>query len=170
MPKTLSGKIDIGAVMQLVETLDLANRQSPLGYKKVVSLSSGVGADQADLLFHDRRTLAASGTENLDLAGGTLMDPLQAGLTFARLRAVIVAAASANANNVLVASDGVAGVPLFIALGDGVAVRPGGIFCFVARDAVGVLVTPATGDLLTITNGGAGTPVTYDVVLVGCSA
>ena len=48
----------------------------------------------------------------------------------------------------------------------GAAVRPGGEALFVAP-GTGWTVTPATGDLLRILNGGAGTPVTYDIMIIG---
>ena len=62
------------------------------------------------------------------------------------------------------------GVPLFLAAGDGLPVKPGGAFLWVAPDATGVAVTASTGDLLTITNSGAGSAVTYYIVVLGASA
>jgi len=61
-------------------------------------------------------------------------------------------------------------VPLFLAASDGISVRPGGLFCWAAPDATAVAVTAGTGDLLAIANSGAGTSVTYDVVIIGSSA
>ncbi|MDQ5917570.1 MAG: hypothetical protein QG660_681, partial [Pseudomonadota bacterium] len=43
--------------------------------KTEITLTPGTSSGNADLIFMDTRTLAASATENLDLAG-SLVDPL----------------------------------------------------------------------------------------------
>ena len=150
--------------------LDLATVTMPLTIDKQVRLASGTGAGQADRIWSDTRTLAASGTENIDLAG-VLTDPLTgATITFARIKKILVTAATANVNNVNVIREAANGAPIFLALGDGVPIRPGGGIALWAVDAVAYQVTPATGDLLTFTNSGAGTPVTYDITIIGSSA
>lgn len=148
--------------------LDLLTGRAPVELLKEISLGSGTGAQQVDRLFTDRRTLAASATENLDLAG-VLSDAFGAALTFAKLKAILVIADSANTNNVNVIREATNGVPAFLTAGDGVPVLPGGVFLWVAPGA-GVTVTAGTGDLLTFTNSAAGTSVTYDVYLLGTSA
>ncbi|MFC9847790.1 hypothetical protein ACFWFF_01570 [Streptomyces sp. NPDC060223] len=148
---------------------DLSVPQDAVSYLKSLSLADGAGAGAVNLLFHDQRTLAASATENLDLAA-TLADKFGATLTFARIKAVLVVAAAANTNNVNFTQPAANGVPgLFLAAGDGVAVQPGGMFLWVAPSAAGAVVTPATGDLLTVTNSAAGTSVTYDVLILGAA-
>lgn len=149
--------------------LDLATGRTPLDYVTTMVLSSGTGANQADRIFHDQRTLAASGTEDLDLAG-VLTDSFGATITFARIKAVLITAASGNTNVVNLTRTAVNGVPLFTAAGDGISILPGGGFAWWSPGATGVVVTAGTGDLLTVTNGGAGTSVTYDVVIIGASA
>ena len=57
------------------------------------------------------------------------------------------------------------GVPLFLAASDGLQLNPGGVFLFF--DPVGVTVTAATGDILTVTNSAGTNVVTYDIVIVG---
>lgn len=166
---SLTSRLTVGVVAELVSALDLANANVPLDMQTVIRLATGTGADQADKIFHDRRTLAASATEDLDLAG-SLTDPLGAALTFARIKAVIVKASASNVNNVNVTRPASNGVPLFLAAGDGIPVRPGGIFAWIAPDATAVAVTAGTGDLLTFTNSAGSTSVTYDVVLIGASA
>jgi hypothetical protein len=153
----------------LTSALDLVTSAAPLEYRQRLSLATGTGANQADMLWSDTRTLAASATEDLDLAA-SLTGPLGGTLTFARIKAVVVAAASGNTNNVNVTRPAANGVPLFLAAGDGVAVRPGGFFFWAAPDATAVAVTAGTGDLLTLTNSAGSTSVTYDVVIIGASA
>ncbi|HKQ02636.1 MAG TPA: hypothetical protein VJ735_20125 [Actinomycetes bacterium] len=169
MPATLTSTLTISALTQLVEALDLSSRRNDQNYSKSWSLASGVGANQADKIFHDQRTIAASGTDSLDLAG-VLTDVFGATITFARIKAVIVVAASGNINNVNVTRPASNGVPLFLAPGAGIPVRPGGAFMWVAPDATGVVVTGATGDLLDIVNSAGSTSVTFDIIVIGASA
>jgi hypothetical protein len=132
-------------------------------------MTNGTGSGSANMIFSDTRTLSASGTEDLDLAG-SLTGAFGNTLTFARIKAVIVSAASGNTNNVNVTRPASNGVPLFLAAGDGIPVKPGGTFCWVAPDATGVAVTASTGDLITFTNSAGTTSVTYDVVIIGANA
>ncbi|MFE6487976.1 hypothetical protein ACFVGN_34280, partial [Streptomyces sp. NPDC057757] len=148
---------------------DLSTPQDSIDYLKALSFADGAGVGAANLLFHDTRTLAASGTENLDLAG-VLSDKFGQALTFARIKAVLVVAAAGNTNNVNVTQPAANGLPgMFLAAADGVAVHPGGVFLWVAPSAAGAVVTPATGDLITVTNSAAGTSVTYDVLILGAA-
>ena len=150
-------------------TNDLGTPTFALAKAADITLKTGTAAGLADLLFSDQRTLAASATENLDLAGG-LTDPLGATLTFVKIKAILVRASSGNTNNVVVGGQTVNGfLGPFGAAAHTVAVPPGGALLLAAPSA-GWAVTPGTGDLLKILNGGAGTGVTYDVVIVGTSA
>jgi len=152
-----------------VNALDLGSASLPFNLDVQAALASGTGASQADRVFTDRRTLIASATEDLDLAGTTLIDAFGVAITFAKIKAIFVKAADENTNEVVVSRPASAGVPLFNAVSSGIGVKPGGGLGWFAP-GTGVTVTPTTGDLLTITNGGAGTPVTYDIVIIGTSA
>jgi hypothetical protein len=134
-----------------------------------ISLSPGTGTNQADLMFTDERTLAASGTENLDVAG-VLADPLGGTLTFVTIKVVRICALSTNTNNVVVggaASNTLLGI--FADASDKINVKPGGCFVWVAP-GVGAAVTASTGDILLVANSAGGTGVTYRVTIIGTSA
>lgn len=167
---TLTSKIAVQIAATLDSALDLANVSSPLVNDSVIRLASGTTANKADKIFSDRRTLAASTAEDLDLAG-VLVDPLGATITFARIKAMLIKASSSNANNVIVGNAASNG---FVSWVGGathtVTVRPGGLLLLAAPDLTAYAVTAATADLLHIANSGAGTSVTYDIVLIGASA
>lgn len=165
----LTSKITLSVVAELTSALDLATASVPLSLTETIRLSSGTGANQADKIFHDQRTLAASASEDLDLAGA-LTDALGSTITMAKLKGLIVVAASGNTNSVNVSRPASNGVPLFAAAGDLISVLPGGIFAWVAPGASGVAVTAGTGDLITVANSSSGSSVTYDVVIIGTSA
>jgi hypothetical protein len=149
--------------------LDLQLASSPITYGQSLSMSTGVLAGQADKIFTDHRTIAASGTDDLDLAG-PLIDPLGSTITMARLKVLMVKAAAANTNNVVM---GVGTNPITTILGGTTPtlnIRPGGLLVLAAPDAIGYVVTAGTADILRFANSGAGTGVDYDVILVGASA
>lgn len=168
MPLTSTLLVDFAAT--LTKALDLVTGEAPLRTRVSTALASGTGANQADKIFSDQRTLTASSTEDLDLAG-SLTDAFGDTITFARIKAILVIADAGNANNVLVG--GAAANQFINWVGDAsdkVVVRPGGVFCLIAPDATAYAVTAGTGDLLRIGNSGAGTSVTYKIVIIGASA
>lgn len=150
--------------------LDLGTAEFPFDIQSSIALAAGTGANQADVLFTDTRTLAASGTEDLDLAGA-LASAFGAAAVFVKVKAIFITAASGNTNNVNVTRPAANGVPLFLAASDGLAIPPGGLFVFAGPAAAGLCtVTAGTGDLLTITNSAGGTGVTYSIAVIGTSA
>lgn len=171
MPQTLDS---IGISFSLAATaknqLDLVLAQAPLAYAKSFSWSSGAAINQADRMFSDQRTIAASGTDDLDLTGTALQDALGGNLALARVKLIAVYAAAGNTNNVVI---GAAAANQFVgpfgAATHMVALPPNGLFVATAPTAAGWAVTAGTGDLLRIANSGAGTSVTYDIVIFGSS-
>ena len=135
------------------------------------TLANGTAAGQADRIYAGTRTLAASTTEDLDLAGG-LTDAFGSTITFVKVKALLIVAAAANTNNVVVgAASANQWVTRFNSTGT-TTLRPGATACYIAgsADATGWTVTASTGDLLKVANSGAGSSVSYDIVIVGTSA
>lgn len=131
------------------------------------TLSDGVGANQAKSMFSDTRTLAASGTENLDLVG-VLLDAFGTAITFTKVKAIIIKASAANTNDVVVGGHASAAFfSFFGAATHTLKVKPGGMVALVAPDVNGYAVTATTGDMLMVTNSGAGTGITYDIIIIG---
>lgn len=149
--------------------LDLGTPTDSFLKKTKIELAEGTGANSADRMFHDQRTIAASGTEDLDLAG-SLSGPFGNTLTYVELRAILISASSSNTNNVRVTRPASNGVPLFLAASDGIDIPPGGVFLWSCPADGKVTVTAGTGDLITVANSSSGTSVTYDVVIIGTSA
>jgi len=139
-----------------------------IAVSNVLRFLDGTGAGQIDRAYHAQRTLAASATEDLDFSG-SLTNPISGSAVFARIKYILVVAASGNTNNVNVIRPASNGLPLFLAASDGIAVRPGGKFEHGVADATGIVVTAGTADLLTFTNSAGSTSVTYDVLVLGAS-
>jgi hypothetical protein len=164
----LTAQFNLSLTGKQTSALDLGTGTFPFAISLAVALASGTGADQADRIFSDTRTLGASATEDLDLAA-SLTDAFGASITFVKVKAVVITAAAANTNDVNVTRPAANGLPLFLAASDGIPVRPKGAFVWFAP-GTGITVTPGTGDLLTLTNSAGGTGVTYSVVIIGTSA
>lgn len=158
--------LNISATM--ISALDIGTVSYPLNYAPATNFTTGTGANQFDTVYTKTRTLTASATENLDLAGG-LTSAFGATLTFTKIKGILVVASTANTNAVQVQRASSNGVPLFMAASDGVALTPGGMMLLTFPDSTGVAVTAGTGDILTVTNSAGSTSVTYDIVILGCA-
>ena len=157
---TYSGDADLST---LTETISGTNLPSWV-------VTNGTGADQADLLWHDQRTLSASTSEDLDLAG-SLTNSFGTTVTFARIKGIIVSAASGNGDNIQVGGAASNQFVNWVAnSSDIINVRPGGTFALIAPDATAYAVTAGTGDLLKINNADSGAAATYDIYLIGATA
>lgn len=171
MPVAIDAKV-YGRVHLVASTLvDFGRRTFEMKDGNIVAatITTGTGNGQADTVFADQRTLAASANEDLDLSGA-LVDPLGAAAGFAEVCAIEIRAAAGNTNNVVVGGAGSnAFIGPFGANTHTIAIPPGG--CLVLHHpGAGWAVTAGTGDLLRIANGGSGTGVTYDIVVLGRSA
>jgi hypothetical protein len=164
MALTTSVSIDITAGYVLA--LDLVSKRADLKKTVPLSLDSGTGLGQADVIFSDTRSTA--GTDSLDMVGGGLLDNLGNVWAPARIKAILVVAAAANPGNVLLRRPAANGVPFFTAAADEVPIHPGGAVLIWAPSAAGYVVTAGTADLIDLA-ASAGT-VTYDIYIIGASA
>lgn len=167
MTTALSASLAVSLVAAFSQSVDVGTLTHDAKFSPNYVFTNGTGANQASILFSDTRTLAASATENLDLAG-VLIDAFGNTITFDKIKAIIVTAAAANTNNVLFGGAASAqAAPWFGDVTDVNVIRPGGLLCMVAPDATGFDVTATTADLLKIANSSSGTSVTYTIVIIG---
>lgn len=148
----------------LAGTGDLGTPKQRVLIEELLQFAAGTDAiNKADILFQDTRTLSASANEDLDLAGA-LSNAFGTSITAAEIVLLYVKAHSGNSNNVNVTRPASNGVPIFLAAGDGRAVKPGQFLLI--TDESGIAVTASTGDLINVANSGSGTSVTYDVLVL----
>ncbi len=168
MSVTANIAVDIRGILAGVNALGKVAFDFSAG--RITPIAPGTGAGQADRMYSDRRTLAASANEDLDLAGGLASPFGVAAQTFAKIKAILVIAAPENTNDVVVggAASNAFAAP-FDAADNKVKVPPGGMMLLTAP-AAGWTVTASTADLFRIANGGSGTGVTYDIMILGTSA
>lgn len=167
MPTSISARVTLGVVADLIDAIDVGEVKYPISYGANYVFTDGVLADQAKQVFTDTRTLTASATENLDLAG-VLLNVFGTALTFTKIKAIIVKADAANTNDVVLGNHATAAFfPMFGAATHTVKVKPGGMVAFVAPDLAGLAVTATTADMLMVTNSAGGTSVTYTIIIIG---
>jgi len=166
MTTSITASVSLSVAATLSDSLDLGSVSYPLNYTYNMLLTDGTGANQAKQIWTDTRTLTASSTENIDLAG-VLTNALGVTLNFTKIKAVIVTADSGNTNNVLIGGAATNTMLLFGDATDIVPVRPGGMFALTAPDAAAYAVTAATGDILKVANSSSGTSVTYTIIIIG---
>jgi hypothetical protein len=162
----VNAQIDLNIVARLVGAADLGNPQAPVTVQKSLTIKPGTDAlGKADILWADQRTLAASGSEDLDLAG-VLASLLGGTITAAEITAIYIEADSGNTNDVQffgAASNGfngpLSGTTPKLAMGPG--------DWSILTNLKGWAVTASTGDLLHVANGGSGTGVTYKIAIIG---
>lgn len=137
--------------------------------RKVLKFADGTGANQADILFCDERTIAASGSEDLDLAG-ELSNAFGATIAAAEVVAILVIASASNTNNVVL-GDATSPIPLFGGTNPTFSVKPGGFFFVAAPNAAGLLTVGAgSTDDLKVANSSSGAGVTYQIAILARSA
>jgi len=164
MSLTTTVSIQISASQTLA--LDLVTKRADLVKTVPLSLDTGTGLGQADVIFSDTRSTA--GTDSLDMIGGGLLDNLGQTWAPARIKGIIVVAAAANTGNVLLRRPAANGVPFMTAAADEIPIHPGGVAVIWAPSAAGYACTAGTADLIDLA-ASAGT-VTYDIYIIGASA
>ncbi|MFD6421555.1 hypothetical protein [Streptomyces sp. NPDC060198] len=167
----LTSALAISGSAELTVASGLSTVRAPVTVARSVALTSGTSAGKADRVYSGRRTLAASGTEDLDLAG-VLLDAFGTAITFARVKGLVITAATANVNNVVVGAASSNPWATALSATGTITLRPGAAVALMAgaADATAYGVTASTGDLLKIANSGAGSTVSYDIVIIGASA
>lgn len=166
----LTTTINAGVNAFLTGSSDLGPQTSPQFLSLAKQLVSGTLAGQADLVWGDTNTLTASSTTDIDLSG-TLTSALGGAVVFARVKLIMLVAAAGNTNNVVLG--GAASAQFlgpFGAATHTAAAQPGDGLLFTATGATAWPVTATTADLLRVANSGAGSSVTYSILLIGASA
>jgi hypothetical protein len=166
----LTSRISAAINGLLTGSPDLASTQANVKLEKSNSFLNGALAGQANVIWQDSGSIAASSTTDLDLAGA-LTDALGGAAVFARVKGLIISAAAANTNNVIVGA--ATSNPWTAALGSThtITLRPGAWVALAAgtADLTGYAVVAGSGDTLRLANSGAGSAVLYDIAILGCA-
>lgn len=136
--------------------------------ESLLQFTNGTGADQADLLFTDTRTVGASTNDDIDLAG-VLASAFGATITAAEMVGLLIVNKSTT-QTLTVGAGSNPWITWLIATGDGIKIPPRGVFALFSPDAAGLgAVTASTGDILRVANG-SGSSADYDIAVLARSA
>lgn len=169
MGQSFGGSVEIQLHTQLQNARDLGTDNYPLDIIQRYLYTNGTGVLKASKQFDDIRTIAASGSETLDLSG-SLADPDGVTIAFAKVKALLIIADPNNTNDVLVGngSNPVVGGPFGADGSQVITIHPGDAFAMLSNSANGLFaVTNSTGDGLKVANSSSGTGVNYSIVIIG---
>lgn len=148
---------------------DLGIVNYPIGAGIRQVFTNGVIANTVNMIFDDERTIALSSSENLDLFG-SLTDAYGTTLNFVKVNLIYVEANAANTNNVVLGAHATAPfLGPWNAAGT-TSLPPGASVLLTCPNLAGWAVTPTTGDMIKVLNSGAGTSVTYKIIIAGRDA
>lgn len=164
MGYTASISMRVNAVLSGTPTYDDASIIDPLTLLLATAFTDGVGANQCNQHWHDRRTLAGGASETLDLSG-SLTQFQGTTVTLSRIKVLYIY--NRSTTKVLTIDPDPAGVDGWTAfITDNLVLRPGGAILATAPDATGWTVAGGTNDKLRITND-AGDSCDYDIYVAG---
>lgn len=165
MATTLSGSCSAKVGMKLnAGDSSLSDDQVKADEAFSINFTNGTGAGQADLMYQVRGSLASSGTDTYDLDAGTLEDRFGNGLTFVKVKAVILShTSSSSASSIAMAGD----FTTTIKLPQQNLVAGG---AHESHDPTGWTVTASTADVITVVNNDGSNTATYDLYIIGTSA
>jgi len=166
MATTFTGSLSFGFRGYLTKTMDIGTASLTVPYDKRYTMANGTGADQENMMWTDTRTISASSSDDLDLAGG-LTNAFGDTITMTAVKGIFIFAAAGNTNNLLIGGDAAAVANWVGNANDIVVVKPGGMFCLYDPSAAGYGVTGTSADVLQIANSSSGSSVDYDIIIIG---
>ena len=162
---SLTAKMLLSINIEYSKTHDLSTADAPIRKSRGISWTDGIGADQADTVFQDTRTLADAANETIDLHDGSLEDDFGDALTLDKLKALYIKNNSDDA--CLLIGGAVANqLGLFVDVSDIFKLHPGGEIFITAPKAAGIDVT-TNADLKLEHDGTGSSSLTYDIIAVG---
>lgn len=170
MATSLSAQLRAAINVTFTDDQDLGDPTAQIALSDLDALANGTSNVQADLVYANTSTLAASATETWDMgSGGGMLNPLGGAFEPAEVVAILILADAGNTNNVVVGD--AAAEPFLGPMGGTTptsSIKPGGWLYWYAP--AGWAVTNNTNDKLKIANSAGSTGVTYSIVIVGRSA
>jgi len=144
-------------------TLGLTTPTIAVNVQPTVSISDGVGANQANILYQASANFSGT-TASLDL-NGVLTDSYGSTVSMVRVKAIYIE--NPSTTNTIVVGNGTNPWATLLNGTGTFTLRPGAWFIAATPDATGWTVTAATGDILLLT-GTSGQP--YKIAILGGNA
>ena len=161
----LSSSVQVTVASDFTASLGLSNPRDKLNLTVSRPFGNGTDTAQADLVWHDSRTLTSGANESLDLAG-TLTDAFGTTVTFAKVKSLVIENTSASMT-ITIGGAAANGFATFVgAAANTIVLPPLGVLVLVSP--TGFAVTAGTADLLKITNS-SGSSTVYRIWINGSS-
>jgi hypothetical protein len=151
--------------VNLCVSVELTKDTNPNAVARVpfdFSYEKYIQTDQADKVWWDVRTLAASASEDIDLAG-VLNDAFGVPITLVSLKTLGVVADPANEADLELG-----GGATFLGASSSMLIRPDGALVLSAP-TIGYEVSPGSTDVIRVTNLSLTDAATYSIIVVGSS-
>lgn len=161
----LTSKITLNIGTSYTGSAGLGTSTEVLNLDYSITLTSGTGANQANVIYSASRSLVDDANEVLDLyASGSLKDAFGTALTMETLKILVLYNTSTEAS--LKIGGGGAAMDIFADNSDILTLPPGGKFVYSAPDATGLDIT--TQKDLNLLHGGQGTAaLVYKIIAIG---
>lgn len=133
------------------------------------SFTNGVIAGTNNLIWSDRRTVAAGVTDTIDLNGGGLTDAFGVAVNFASVTGICIFNRETVINTRTLNFRPAAAATFlwtFGAVGNTIAIAPSGAY-IQWDDVVGGHLSPGGADSLSLVNTDGANGVTYDILIIG---
>lgn len=165
MSQNIAGSIKCQVNHTYNNVLDLSTVADTLAKVYTDAFTDGTGANKAQIVFHDKRSLLTTTTEEIDLAG-VLVNAFGVA-TFTKVKAILINVNTVTAGYRLMIGGAAANAfeTWVGAAGDIIKIGAGG-FLALSSPVDGYVVTGGTADLLKIDNPSGGT-VEYDIWIIG---
>jgi len=170
---SLTSNIKLQVDCEHRKALDMADIIGDLFKTLVLDLANGTGADQADKLFHDERSLSPGTNEDLDLAG-VLEDAFGDTLTFVKIKLLIIYNKDTTHTFTVKPAASAGFLGPFGAASHTLTVKPSTSlnksFLVLIADPNGYQVTASTADKINVAVDAGGSAAIYGIIAVGTSA
>ena len=165
MSSDLTGRTGVKVDLKNVKALDLNEVLDELGIDCSIKWTYGTGANQVNVLFHDKRTVAQGASETLDLNGGaTLKDAFGDALTMDAIKFLYIKNTSVDLT-VSVFGGGDNDLLIMGGTTDAQQLPPGSFMLWACPTAAGI-VTTVNKNLKLAVSAGSGSAI-IEVVAMG---
>lgn len=163
----ISARVNASIAVTQTGAPDTGQARADLAVSHARTLSHGTGNEQADRQFQDERTLGTGANEDLDFAGGTLVDAFGTIFTAGEITAMQIVADPTNTTNITIKPAAATGfLGPFGAATHTITLKPGA--SFQVSDPAGWAVGAGASDLFNVANA-AGASAKYKIAVLGRS-
>lgn len=181
MSETLQTRIQVSVTGNLSNALPLETITANPSDSVSLTLTNGVGANAADQIWSDQRTLAPAGVDNINVINFSgSADGVGGALSIARVKCIYVrnlgtnaASASGFEADALLVGGAAVGAWTTPFNGNSTAVvkiPSGGLFESITPGAVGASAGGSSGSIFKVLNNSGTATLTYNIFVVGATA